>query len=89
MSRRAEELLRELNYAIQQTDEGAPCEGRDLLFFPEGHESIQKAATLEAKLICRGCQFRVMCGAYAIEAQEQYGIFGGTTPEERRAIRKG
>ena len=86
MSRRAEELLKDLNFAIQNTDEGAPCEGRDLLFFPEGHESIQRSATLEAKMVCRSCPFRLACGAYAIAAQEPYGIWGGTTPEERRAI---
>lgn len=88
MSRRAEELLIELNYALAKLDGGAPCEGRDLLFFPEGHESIQKAATLEAKLICRGCPLKIMCGAYALASDQEFGIWGGLSYEERRAIRR-
>lgn len=89
MSKHAEQLLRQLNKAISETDEGAPCEGADGIFFPEGHESMIRAATLEAKLICRKCPFRILCGQYALAAEEPYGIWAGMTPEERRAIRKG
>jgi WhiB family redox-sensing transcriptional regulator len=85
----APELLMKLQHAIQDTDEGAPCEGRDLLFFPEGHESVVKMAILEAKAICRRCPFMKLCAQYAIEADENYGVWGTTTPDERRAIKRG
>jgi len=85
----APELLMKLQHAIQDTDEGAPCEGRDLLFFPEGHESVVKMAILEAKAICRRCPFLQLCGQYALAADEPYGIWAAMTSEERRAIRRG
>lgn len=98
MSRRAEQLLRELNYAIQNDDEGAPCEGQTDLFFPESPGSgynpasviaLRKNNEMMAKITCASCPFKVLCAQYAIEADEEHGIWGGTTPEERRAIRKG
>lgn len=39
-----------------------------------------------AKAICAGCDVRAQCLAYALEAQEDYGVWGGTTPAERRKI---
>lgn len=98
MSRRAEELLRELNYAIAKDDEGAPCEGQTDLFFPEtagaGYtpsavQAIHRNNELMAKITCASCPFKVMCAEYALEAVEEWGIWGGLTAEERRAIRKG
>lgn len=37
-----------------------------------------------AKAICRGCQVRVACLEWAILVNEQDGIWGGMTTEERR-----
>jgi hypothetical protein len=43
------------------------------------------AAQAEAVAWCVGCPVRVECAAYAIAAAERFGIWGGTTPAERRA----
>lgn len=37
---------------------------------------------------CAACPTRALCLAYALE-HEQYGIWGGTTPEEREELRGG
>jgi hypothetical protein len=42
------------------------------------------AAQAEAVAWCVGCPARVECAAYAIAAAERFGIWGGTTPAERR-----
>jgi WhiB family transcriptional regulator, redox-sensing transcriptional regulator len=41
-----------------------------------------------AKAICQKCPARVPCLQWAIDANEQYGVWGGTTPRERIALRK-
>jgi WhiB family redox-sensing transcriptional regulator len=40
----------------------------------------------EAKAVCAGCPLRTACLAYALECEE-FGVWGGATPEERTSIR--
>jgi len=51
-------------------------------FFPE-----RGATARPSKRICAGCPVSAECLAYALEHDERYGIWGGTSPSERRAIR--
>ena len=61
----------------------ANCVGLDSnLFFPERGESCD-----EAKAICAACTVRAECLEYALANNEQFGIWGGTSNRERRAIR--
>jgi WhiB family redox-sensing transcriptional regulator len=39
--------------------------------------------------ICGHCPVRDDCLAYALNGDEQYGVWGGLTAEERRALRHG
>ncbi|MEV4562451.1 WhiB family transcriptional regulator [Nonomuraea sp. NPDC049419] len=54
------------------------------LFFPLAPTPPQEA---RAKAICAGCQVVEECRAYALDAGESEGIWGGLTPEERRRTR--
>jgi WhiB family redox-sensing transcriptional regulator len=54
------------------------------LFFP----SPGRAAT-EAKRICESCPVREQCLQYALTNQEIHGIWGGLSPRERDALRRG
>jgi WhiB family redox-sensing transcriptional regulator len=38
---------------------------------------------------CRRCGARQACLRYALAADERFGIWGGTSPEERQALRRG
>lgn len=62
-----------------------PCSKADPeLFFPL---SPNDAATIsKATQICYGCLIREECGQGATERGEQFGIWGGMTPEERRTL---
>lgn len=40
----------------------------------------------EGKVICDFCPVRISCLAYALTIREQYGVWGGRTPEERRKL---
>lgn len=57
------------------------------LFFPvsTGGPGSQDAEL--AKAICRSCRVRQQCLRWAIRAGEAHGVWGGTTPEERRYLR--
>lgn len=69
-------VLRELK------DRGA-CVGKDPdLWFPgRGPNSANTA-----KAVCQGCPVRELCLEYALEAKEEFGIWGGTTPTERKRM---
>lgn len=47
---------------------------------------VQGAAQNRAKLICRGCPVRTECLAEALDNRVEYGVWGGMTERERRAL---
>jgi WhiB family redox-sensing transcriptional regulator len=55
------------------------------LFFPEGGKS---KSTVVAKEVCSTCQISVQCLQWAL-ANNEFGIWGGTTHEERLQLRRG
>ena len=62
----------------------AACRGVDPdLFYPE-----RGADTTKPKGICRGCPVRGDCIDYALINVEKFGIWGGFSERERRALRR-
>jgi WhiB family transcriptional regulator, redox-sensing transcriptional regulator len=60
----------------------AVCKGDPAPWEPgPGHQTGQ-----DAKQACAGCPERAPCLAWALDKREQEGIWGGTTPDERKAI---
>ena len=53
------------------------------VFFPEVGESVEPA-----KRVCRRCDVRVQCLDWALQHGERYGVWGGTSERERRALRR-
>lgn len=41
-----------------------------------------------AKAVCKRCPVQPECLAYALERGEQWGVWGGTSEEERRSIKR-
>ena len=64
---------------LPETLRDTPCTQTDpeIFFPPPGHEPI------EALAICATCPVRVECATYATKTG-QYGVWGGTTTEDRR-----
>lgn len=56
-------------------------------FFPEQGGGLNSDIK-SAKKICQRCPAKVECLNYALEANEQYGIWGGLTTTERHRLRK-
>lgn len=47
---------------------------------------VQGAAQNRAKTICMGCQVRTECLADALDNRVEFGVWGGMTERERRAL---
>lgn len=62
-----------------------PCFGRDDLFFPEDNDYDRTIK--QAREICGTCPLdNAEC--YSRAKPEDHGIWGGTTPDERRQMRR-
>jgi WhiB family redox-sensing transcriptional regulator len=61
-----------------------PCQTEDpALWFPESGPATR------AKRLCRGCPNRLPCLRIALKHHVEYGIFGGTSPAERKRLSPG
>jgi WhiB family transcriptional regulator, redox-sensing transcriptional regulator len=49
---------------------------------------VQGAAQRKAAVICRHCPVMQQCAADALDNQVEYGIWGGMTERQRRALLK-
>lgn len=69
--------------------ETARCKELDPeLFFPVGTNGAAMVQIETAKSVCVSCDVREVCLSYALESNQEYGIWGGTTEEERRHIKR-
>lgn len=64
----------------------AACASLDFdTMFPKDTDVDAIAA---AKSICAGCPVAVACLAFAVQTRASHGVWGGTTPDERRLARR-
>lgn len=77
-------LLRE----IQQVG-GTPCADRSEVMFPESWWGKPSNVILEAaKEVCMDCPVKLMCLETALANDEEYGVWGGLTADERRRLKR-
>jgi WhiB family redox-sensing transcriptional regulator len=58
------------------------------LFFPVGTTGYALVAQDHAKQVCGECDVQQACLDYALDTNQDSGIWGGLTEEERRVIRR-
>ena len=58
------------------------------LFFPISPAGPGERQIARAKMICGGCRVRQECLDFALSHDQTYGIWGGTTPEDRQRDRR-
>jgi hypothetical protein len=64
-----------------------PCQTADAeAWWPDGKDAHGPTAHIAVEA-CRQCEAAEPCLAYALAADHRYGIWGGTLPQERRAMR--
>lgn len=70
--------------------DGAACTDQPPeLFFPENRTITEARLLVErARVVCADCAVRRDCLEFALRNHENFGVWGGMTPQERKAIRK-
>ncbi|SEL15607.1 WhiB family transcriptional regulator [Streptacidiphilus jiangxiensis] len=69
--------------------ESAACTEQDtgLFFHPAGERGPDfEARERAAKRVCARCPVMAHCRAYALEAREPYGVWGGLSEDERVSV---
>jgi WhiB family transcriptional regulator, redox-sensing transcriptional regulator len=58
------------------------------LFFPVTSRGPARRQVAKAKAICVRCPVQPQCLEFALETGQSFGIWGGATEDERRALRR-
>ena len=58
------------------------------LFFPAGTTGAALHEVRAAKAVCAACPVQTPCLRFALRTGQAYGIWGGTTEEERLILRR-
>jgi WhiB family redox-sensing transcriptional regulator len=67
----------------------AACRDEDPeLFFPIGNTGPALLQIEDAKAVCRRCAVIEPCLKWALESGQDSGVWGGTSEDERRAIKR-
>jgi WhiB family redox-sensing transcriptional regulator len=69
----------------------ASCRGQDpsQFFHPEGERGrMRDERIVLAKEICRTCDVLMRCREWALETNQEYGIWGGMSEAERRSYQR-
>ena len=65
----------------------AICRGDPELFFPVGNRGPALLQTEAAKAVCTRCPVRAQCLLWALETNQETGVWGGVSEDELRTIR--
>lgn len=71
--------------------DSAACRGTDVSsFYSPARERgrAKEARERRARQVCSGCPVRVECAKFALAIGERFGVWGGMTDQERRAVLK-
>ena len=80
---------RTIDWDIEDWREHSACRDTDPdLFFPVGTTGVAIEQIDAAKAVCRACESQVQCLEFALATNQESGIWGGTSEEERRKLRK-
>jgi len=84
-------LYRQFQRKVMQID--PPCMTQPESFYPEDfgspneerskYNETMRSAIKVAKKLCAQCPIKQECLEYAVEAEEEWGIWGGLTARER------
>ncbi len=58
------------------------------LFFPVGTTGVAVSQIEAAKVVCEACPVREPCLEYALRTNQDSGVWGGASEEERRRLRR-
>lgn len=74
-----------LNDLIEDNAIEVPCRQAPDLYFPELGDGMAASIAKMAKAACMSCEVVKKCGDYAVKHREEAGIWGGMSPNDRKA----
>ena len=82
-------LTRNESWAVDEWRHDASCRSTDPdLFFPVGTTGDAISQIEAAKAVCRTCPVQFECLEFALVTNQDSGVWGAASEEERRALRK-
>jgi WhiB family redox-sensing transcriptional regulator len=83
------ESIRWAAWDVERWRQHAACQEADPeVFFPVGVTGAAVPAIAAAKAICAECAAQAACLEFAVTTNQEYGIWGGLSEEERRDVRR-
>jgi WhiB family redox-sensing transcriptional regulator len=80
---------RSIEWDLEDWRTNAACRDTDPdLFFPVGTTGPAIEQIESAKAVCRQCEAQTACLEFALATNQESGIWGATSEEERRKLRK-
>jgi WhiB family redox-sensing transcriptional regulator len=80
---------RTIDWDLEDWRSVAACRDTDPdLFFPVGTTGAALDQIAAATAVCRSCDAQTACLEFALATNQESGIWGGTSEEERRKLRK-
>nr|WP_316044726.1 WhiB family transcriptional regulator [Acidiferrimicrobium sp. IK] len=80
---------RNIEWDVDDWRDNASCRDTDPdLFFPIGTTGPAIEQIESAKRVCCACEAQEACLEFALATNQESGIWGGTSEEERRKLRK-
>ena len=58
------------------------------LFFPDGVGNAVRYGNDRARTVCSNCTVRVECLEFALATDQRFGVWGGLSEDERRALKQ-
>lgn len=86
-----------LGHILSDTEQGAAMDWRDKaacltvdpeLFFPVGNTGPAVDQIDRAKSVCSHCPVTEYCLQYALDTNQDSGVWGGLSEDERRALKR-
>ncbi|MEZ5322178.1 MAG: WhiB family transcriptional regulator [Microthrixaceae bacterium] len=82
-------VSRSLSLANDDWRVNAACQDTDPdLFFPVGTTGPAIEQIEQAKAVCNICDAKIDCLEFAMDTNQDSGVWGGTSEEERRKLRR-
>ena len=58
------------------------------LFFPIGNAPVARRQTEKARVVCRRCEALDACLEWAMNSDQDSGVWGGLSEDQRRALKR-